>query len=147
MRALEMTDRGISYASQNATLKQHDPHYSTQIWGIRMERARLYRRIDERVDIMFAKGLVDEVRALMERGLMESTTASQAIGYKEVAQYLQGRCSLDDAIGEVKRRTRRYAKRQLSWLKRDGRTRWIDYDLMSEDEALGIILDAYEGGC
>ena len=147
VRALEMTDRGISYASQNATLKQHDPHYSTQIWGIRMERVRLYRRIDERVDIMFAKGLVDEVRALMERGLMESTTASQAIGYKEVAQYLQGRCSLDDAIDEVKKRTRRYAKRQLSWLKRDGRTRWIDYDLMSEDEALGIILDAYEGGC
>lgn len=93
-----------------------------------MSRERLYARIDRRVDEMFASGLVDEVRTLAARGLTPELTAGQAIGYKEVLEALSGACAMSDAVEQVKVRTRRYAKRQLSWLRRDGRVRWIDLD-------------------
>ncbi len=110
-----------------------------------MDRERLYKRIDARVDAMVEAGLVDEVRALAEGGLAETLTAMQAIGYKEVVAYLDGALTLDEAIDEVKRRSRRYAKRQLSWLRRDGRVRWLDYDRLDEDEAARIVLAALDG--
>ena len=95
---------------------------------------------------MFEAGLVDEVRRLADQGLRESVTARQAIGYKEVLDALDGLISMDEARDVIKARTRRYAKRQLSWLRRDGRTRWIDYDVVSEDEAVAMILDVLEKG-
>lgn len=146
-RALEMLDEGCSYADQNAHLKAHEPHYVTTLWGITMDRERLYCRIDERVDAMFAKGLVGEVARLAQIGLRESTTARQAIGYKEVLDYLDGLTTLGDAIDAVKAHTRRYAKRQLSWMRRDGRVRWLDYDAMTEDEACQLILNTTRGEC
>ena len=146
VRALEMLDEGVSYATQNANLRVRAPHYRTAIWGITMDRACLYRRIDRRVDVMFEAGLVDEVRRLADQGLRESVTARQAIGYKEVLDALDGLISMDEARDVIKARTRRYAKRQLSWLRRDGRTRWIDYDVVSEDEAVAMILDVLEKG-
>lgn len=147
VRALEMYDEGVSYAEQNANLRVRAPHYRTAIWGITMDRARLYRRIDERVDVMFEAGLVDEVVRLVERGLRDSVTARQAIGYKEVLDALDGTITMQEARELVKARTRRYAKRQLSWLRRDGRTRWLDYDMTSEDEAVQAILRDVERGC
>ena len=145
-RALEMLDGGVSYAHQNANLKHRAPHYRTVIWGITMDRERLYRRIERRVDAMFDAGLVNEVERLSQIGLRESTTARQAIGYKEVLDALDGTITMDEARETIKARTRRYAKRQLSWLRRDGRTRWIDYDAVGEDEALELVLDSLKGG-
>ena len=145
VRALEMLDEGVSYAAKHEGLRVRRPHYDALLFGITMDRERLYKRIDARVDAMVEAGLVDEVRALAEGGLAETLTAMQAIGYKEVVAYLDGALTLDEAIDEVKRRSRRYAKRQLSWLRRDGRVRWLDYDRLDEDEAARIVLAALDG--
>ena len=145
VRALEMLDEGVSYAAKHEGLRARRPHYDALLFGITMDRERLYKRIDARVDAMVEAGLVDEVRALAEGGLAETLTAMQAIGYKEVIAYLDGALTLDEAIDEVKRRSRRYAKRQLSWLRRDGRVRWLDYDRLDEDEAARIVLAALDG--
>lgn len=146
VRALELLDEGKSYAAQHEGLRRRSPHYDAVIWGISMARERLYARIDARVDTMFEKGLVDEVRGLRARGLGDSLTAKQAIGYKEVIAALDGAITLDEARDQVKRNTRRYAKRQMSWFRRDGRTRWLDYDALSEEDAAGIVLEDLRRG-
>lgn len=126
IRALELHDQGLSYARQREGLRSRKAHYDARIWGIELPRDVLYERIDRRVEAMFAGGLVDEVRSLEARGLSASHTASQAIGYREVADALGGRMTLAEAEAATKARTRHYAKRQLSWLRRDGRVRWLD---------------------
>ena len=89
-------------------------------------REELYARVDSRVDEMMRRGLADEVRALLANGVTLNMTSMQALGYKEIALALQGRCALEDAIVLVKQGTRNYAKRQGAWLRRDGRVRWLD---------------------
>ena len=89
---------------------------------------------------MFEEGLVGEVEALLECGLRESITARQAIGYKWVMEALDGKTSLDEARELIKLRTRRYAKRQLSWIRRDGRARTLDMGTLGEEGALELIL-------
>lgn len=139
IRALEMLEEGVSYAEHHEGLKRRRPHYEMRLWALVRPREELYRRIDERVDAMFAAGLVDEVRALVDEGIRESKTASQAIGYKEVLAYLAGEYDLARARELVCRNTRRYAKRQLSWLRRDGRAQEIDLSTMGADEAAAVI--------
>lgn len=140
VRALEMLDEGVSYARQSKGLHRPQAHYQAVIWGLAMDRTRLYRRIDERVDAMVARGLVDEVRRLAEGGLTTESTAGQAIGYKEILEHLSGTLGLDEAIDLIKLRSRRYAKRQLSWFRRDGRVRWINLDETDLDEAAELIV-------
>ena len=89
------------------------------------ERERLYARIDTRVDAMLRAGLADEVRELLRAGLSPDSTAMQAIGYKEIVAFLRGDCTQAEAVGTVKRESRRYAKRQLTWLRRDRALHWI----------------------
>lgn len=146
VRALEMLDEGVSYASHHEGLRSHRVHYEARIWGLTMARERLYERIDARVDAMLAQGLLDEVRRLAGAGLARDTTAGQAIGYKELLSALAGEVSLEEAVDQVKRRSRHYAKRQLSWLRRDGRTRWIDLDQTRLEEATDLIVDDLGGG-
>lgn len=145
VRALEMLDEGVSYAEKHEGLRRRVPHYDARIWGLTMDRERLYARIDARVDQMMVAGLVDEVWYLVDGGLSTSLTAGQAIGYKEVIDLLEGRVDKDEAVELIKRRTRRYAKRQLSWLRRDGRTRWVDLDRMSPEEAADLIVEDAQG--
>lgn len=85
----------------------------------------LYSRINMRVDAMIRAGLIDEVKSLLTNGLAPDSTAMQAIGYKEIVQALNGRCAMDEAIDNIKQASRNYAKRQLTWLRRDGRVRFI----------------------
>ena len=144
VRALEMHEQGISYAQQTGGLHVHTPHYPCTIFGLTMDREELRRRIDLRVDRMFANGLLDEVKGLVDAGLADTLTARQAIGYKEVIGYLQGDCSLEEAVEEVKLRTRRYAKRQLTWFRRDKRVHWIDLSVHTMDDALRIVLEESE---
>ena len=146
-RALEMLDEGASYADTLGGLKDKRAHYDARIWGITMGRERLYERINARVDLMFEAGLVDEVKGLKEAGYGVDLTARQAIGYKEVLDYLDGAISLDEASELIKQRSRHYAKRQISWLKRDGRVRWLDYDRLSQDEALELVLSDLSAVC
>ncbi len=140
VRALEMLDEGTSYAEHHKGLKHRAAIYDTRIWGIETNREDLYQRIEQRVDEMFDCGLVDEVRALRERGLDKAKTASQAIGYKEVLEALDGRIGMDQARAMIKTRTRRYAKRQISWFRNDGRVRWLDVNDIDE-AATTIVLD------
>ncbi len=143
VRALEMLDQGRSYADQVAGFSTPRPRYRALYFGLERDREELYRRIDDRVDEMFARGLVDEVRALMDRGLAGALTSRQAIGYKEVIEALEGSITFDEARELIKRRSRRYAKRQLSWFRRDGRIRWIDVDGAGVDGAAKVICDAW----
>ena len=104
---------------------EFDAKYIILGWASRDE---LYRRIDARVDEMVAQGLFEEVEALLAEGLGPDTTAMQAIGYKEAAEALRGECSRDEAIEKLKRETRRYAKRQLTWLRRREGALRIDWE-------------------
>ena len=129
IRAIEVfkhTNKPISLHQQLSRLEP--PPYNYLIFGLRMERARLYERIEKRVDIMFERGLVSEVRKLQEMGYERNITAMQGLGYKEIFAYLRGEATLDEAKFIIKRDTRHYAKRQLTWFKRLENIHWMDGD-------------------
>lgn len=140
VRALEMLDEGVSYAQQKDGFSQPREHYPHLSFALTMDRDRLYRRIDDRVDAMIELGLVEEVKTLLAQGAGSAITSRQAIGYKEIIDALEGRISQEEAIELIKQRSRRYAKRQLSWCRRDSRTIWIDMDAMDTASALRMIL-------
>lgn len=97
------------------------------IIGLNMDRGILYERINKRVDIMLDDGLIDEVKDLYNRGFtLENTNAMKGIGYKEIIDYLNGNCTLPDAIDKIKQHTRNYAKRQITWFKRNNDIVWLD---------------------
>ncbi|MEK7280136.1 MAG: tRNA (adenosine(37)-N6)-dimethylallyltransferase MiaA, partial [Nitrospirota bacterium] len=102
--------------------------YEPVMVGLRRGREDLYRRIGQRVERMIEEGLIDEVRALLDKGYGEDLGAMKGLGYKQIIDYLAGRCTIDKAIGLIKRDTRRYAKRQFTWFNRDRSIRWIDID-------------------
>lgn len=105
-------------------------------------RENLNRALDARVDSMFAAGLEDEVRSLMNNGLKTGSTAMQAIGYKETALYIEGKLTLDEAVQSIKSATRQYAKRQETWFKRYKEAEVIDMDKKTVEQAVGIICRA-----
>lgn len=145
IRALEMADDGLCYADQKAGFATPKECYPSKRFCLSMNREELYRRIDARVDAMIELGLVDEVKRLLEMGLQRDSTASQAIGYKEILQYLDGKLTLDEAIELIKRGSRRYAKRQLSWFRRDARYRWIEVDGLSASDVADEVQRLIEG--
>lgn len=100
--------------------------FDCRLFGLSLPRDVLYARIEARVDAMFNEGLVEEVKALKKRAL--SLTASKALGVKEVMAHLDGKMNLEETKKELKKNTRRYAKRQLTWFRADGRIEWIDAD-------------------
>ena len=112
-------------------------------------RDTLYERVDRRVDIMMAEGLLSEVTSLYERGLLTDGTAAQAIGYKELVRYLKGECTLDEAVDEIKLASRRYAKRQLTWFRHEAgaKTLFVDGEdgkMRGLDELLREALEYYK---
>lgn len=96
------------------------------IAGLNMDRKMLYERIEKRVDLMLEAGFLDEVKRIMVKGYDRSLPALQGLGYKQLIMHLNGECTLDEAIELIKRDTRRFAKRQISWFKRDERIKWFD---------------------
>ena len=129
IRAIEVfkhTNKPISQHQQLSRLEP--PPYNYVIFGLRMDRARLYERIEKRVDIMFERGLVDEVKKLQEMGYERNIIAMQGLGYKEIFAYLRGEATLEEAKNIIKRDTRHYAKRQLTWFKRLENIHWLDLD-------------------
>lgn len=127
LRALEVYEQtGETITSHNIRTQARAPRYGAVYIGLTYEaRSDLYEVIDARVDAMLARGLLDEVRALRDAGVGADTTAMQAIGYKELLPVLDGECDLASAAESIKRRSRQYAKRQLTWLKRNERIHWI----------------------
>lgn len=118
---------GIPISEQNRLSRLKPSPYDSLIIGIAYkDRQKLYDRINKRVDIMLENGLLQEAKEYYSRD--NSSTASAAIGYKELKPYLDGECSLEEAAESLKQETRRYAKRQITWFKRDKRVRWIYAD-------------------
>ena len=112
-------------------------------FGLARDPKLLAERIEKRVDSMFEQGLVAEVEALLESGFRDALTAPQAIGYKEVVAALDGDISMDEASEQVKTATRRYAKRQRTWLRRDKHLIWLDADSMTVQQLTDLVLETY----
>ena len=127
LRALEVyLETGETITEHNRKTRLLPPKY-TPLWlGLDFaDRGELYRRIDKRVDIMLEMGLMEEIRSLLDSGIPEKCTAMQAIGYKEFVNALEGREPLSQAAEEVKKASRHYAKRQLTWFRRNPAVRWL----------------------
>ena len=105
-----------------------DSPYAFTLFALDWPRPVLYDRINRRVDQMMADGLMDEVQSLRAQGVPETTQSMQGLGYKELLMCLRGEISLPDAVELIKRRTRNYAKRQLTWFRADRRIRWLPAD-------------------
>ena len=115
--------------------------YDYHVFCIQMDREILYQRINTRVDNMIQQGLIQEVKNLLQE-YQEFPTAMQGLGYKEVVEYLQGRTTKEEMIETIKRETRRYAKRQLTWFRKNKQTIWLD-GLRPKQENIAIILEEY----
>ena len=140
VRGLEIYElTGKSQTELNRLDAEKEEKYNTFMFALEWPREVLYRRIDLRVDEMIRRGLVEEVRRLLDKGLSAGSTAMQALGYKEIAQYLSGEISLEEAADRVKMGSRHYAKRQISWFKRDKRTVWIPAEGKTAGEIAGEI--------
>lgn len=145
IRAIEVyeTDGVTMSELQRRSRLAPSPYRTFRIGLYAADRAALYAKIDARVDAMMAAGLLDEAKALFAREDMRGGTAMQAIGYKELAGYLRGECALADAVEEIKRATRRYAKRQMTWFRRAEGTLWIEigmgnFEIICEQAIRGI---------
>ena len=98
------------------------------MYALTMDRKILYDRINQRVDKMIESGLVDEVKSLLERGYTKNLVSMQGLGYKEIIAYLEGSYTLEEAVYVLKRDTRRFAKRQITWFKRERRIQWLNIE-------------------
>ena len=129
IRAIEfMEESGGSIAAHNLQQRERESAYRSVFFVLTMDRARLYERIDRRVDIMMERGLVEEVARLRAMGIQRDSTSMQGIGYKQVYGYLDGEYDLEEAVRLIKRDTRHFAKRQLTWFKREKDVIWTDLD-------------------
>lgn len=116
---------GKNKTEQELESRKNGVKYDYKVFAINMDREKLYERINKRVDIMIENGLIEEVEKLLEK-YKEFPTAMQGLGYKEVVEYLQGKVSKEEMIENIKRETRRYAKRQLTWFRKNKQTIWIE---------------------
>lgn len=143
IRALEVCLSGKKMNDFSSDLKFNEK-YEPIIIVLNRDREHLYERINKRVDIMLANGLIDEVKDLLDKGYTKDMISMQGIGYKEIIKYLNGEYSYDEAIEIIKRDSRRYAKRQITWFKRYDLAKWFDLDkyedikLLEEDIILHV---------
>lgn len=130
VRAIEVYElTGETITAHDERTKAMPPRYDAVKLALSFrDRRKLYDRIDRRVDLMMESGLVREVQSLLDSGIGPDTTAMQAIGYKEIAQALRGEITMEQAVDTVKRESRRYAKRQLTWLRRDKTVFWLEWE-------------------
>lgn len=137
VRALEVIELTGRPFSAQPGMETYVAVYDTRYVGIAPDLAALDERIDRRVDVMWERGLVDEVRALERLGLRDGVTASRALGYQQVLAHLAGECAEDEARAATKQATRRFARRQLSWFRRDPRVEWHESGEAAVASALG----------
>ncbi|HBQ64575.1 MAG TPA: tRNA (adenosine(37)-N6)-dimethylallyltransferase MiaA [Clostridiales bacterium] len=134
LRALEVyLSTGITQTEHDRRSQKDPGPFHYRVFGLRTDRARLYDRINKRVDDMMRSGLLQEVIQLRNQGYLQpGTTAAQAIGYKELVRYLDGNGSLNDAVEQIKMQTRRYAKRQMTWFNHMEEVEWLDVQAMDD---------------
>jgi tRNA dimethylallyltransferase len=126
IRALEIAYVSGVPLSEHMANQTKDSPYELCIIGLTMDRALLYKRIEERIDAMLEAGLIEEVRSLLAAGCPRDTVSMKGLGYKEIVSFLEGELSLEAAVILLKRNTRHYAKRQLSWFRHMKEIRWVD---------------------
>ena len=127
IRAIEFYEKtGKKISEHNREQRQNDSPYNFAYFVLNDDRERIYERINVRVDLMMAQGLVEEVRALRESGCRKEMVSMQGLGYKELLSYLEGETSMEEAVYLIKRDTRHFAKRQLTWFRREKEVIWVD---------------------
>lgn len=140
IRALEVYKvTNKPFSSFNAVEDFYKSKYDVHYYVLNMDREKLYQRINKRVDIMFEKGLLNECIKLKENGYNSLMQAMQGIGYKEVLMYLENSISLEEATEMIKQGSRNYAKRQLTWFRKDPRAIFLNKDELSDEEIINII--------
>lgn len=144
IRALEIAL--VTGRKKSESLNTEEPIlYNPLIIGLNMDREQLYDRINTRVDIMLENGLIDEVNNLYKRGFSPDNNQSmRGIGYREIVEYLRGNLSLEDAISKIKQHTRNYAKRQITWFKRNNKIIW--FDTLKDNNIVDKILNIFKKG-
>lgn len=144
IRALEFYhETGYPISKHNTEQKKKESPYQFVYFVLNDDRSLLYERIEKRIDRMIEQGLVDEVSKLLEYGCTKDMVSMQGLGYKEIIPYLDGECSLEEAVYILKRDTRHFAKRQLTWFRREKDVTWVEKSLYaSEEEMLQSMLAA-----
>ncbi len=148
IRAIEFYRQTKTRISEhNERERRRQSPYDLFYYVLNTDRALLYERIEQRVDEMIEQGLVEEVRRLMAMGCVRHMASMQGLGYKEILDYLEGRCSLEEAVRIIKRDTRHFAKRQLTWFRRERDVRWLNLPDFHNDrtEVLNHILQEISG--
>lgn len=129
IRAIEYYQlNGEKISTHNDREKQKNSPYKFKYYCLNMDRKLLYERINKRVDIMVENGLVEEVKSLLNMGYSKNLVSMQGIGYKEIILYLEGNITLEEAVEMIKQETRRFAKRQLTWFRREKEVTFINYE-------------------
>ncbi len=132
MRVLEIyIATGKTKTEQEIESRAHEVKYDYKVFAIKMDREKLYERINKRVDMMIEKGLIEEVQNILKK-YDKFPTAMQGLGYKEVVEYLEGKKTKEEMIDKIKMQTRRYAKRQITWFKKNKQTIWIENNELSK---------------
>ncbi len=143
IRALEVYElTGTPMSKHQQQWQSNQQRYPFTAFGLIMPREQLYRRIEQRVDVMLANGLIAEVESLLATGYSRDTFALQSFGYKELIAYLDGKCTYVEAVEQLKQNTRRFAKRQMTWFRKDTRIEWVDRE--STSDVVGYILRKIE---
>jgi tRNA dimethylallyltransferase len=133
IRALEVFElTGISISELQREHSFRDRPFNAMVYCLNPERSTLYRWVEERVDRMMEQGLLDEVKALRDRGYGRELPSMKALGYRELMAHLDGETGLEEAVRLIKRNTRRYAKRQVTWFKAEEGVRWLEYETKEE---------------
>ncbi len=141
IRALEFYhDTGYPISQHNMEQRQKESPYNFEYFVLNDDRKILYERINQRIDVMLENGLVAEVQKLLDYGCTPDMVSMQGLGYKEIVPYLAGECSLEDAIYVLKRDTRHFAKRQLTWFRREKTVTWVDRTTFSNDEDMLLFM-------
>ena len=140
LRVLEIYKAtGKTKTEQERKSREKEPEFDYLVYGLNMPREKLYERINLRVDIMIKQGLIKEVEEIYKK-YNEFPTAMQGLGYKEVVEYLEGHLTKEEMIEKIKQETRRYAKRQMTWFRKNKQTIWLDTENTKQNN-LQIILE------
>ena len=143
IRVLEIYHKtGKTKTEQELQSRKNEVKYEYKVFAITMDREKLYERIEKRIDFMIEQGLIEEVKQILEK-YHTFPTAMQGLGYKEVGEYLEGSCTKEEMIEKIKSETRKYAKRQLTWFRKNKQTIWLN-GLDDIQNNLKIILEEYK---
>lgn len=131
---------GQKFSEHNAEQKEKETPYNAAVIILNMDREKLYERIELRIDLMMEQGLLEEVKGLLEKGYSPELVSMQGIGYKEFVPYFNGECTLEEAVTQLKTNTRRFAKRQLTWFRRQIEGLWVDMDKATGEKVMEDVL-------